>query len=47
MTSSMYKLSNKKALDDPNQVKVAVDSDNYAILFTRFPDAFSLSKMTS
>ena len=45
MTSSMYKLSNKKELDDPNQVKVAVDSDNYAILFTRFPDTFSLSKM--
>ena len=46
MTSSMYKLSNKKELDDPNQVKVAVDSDNYAILFTRFPDTFNLSKMT-
>jgi len=46
MTSSMYKLSNKKELDDPNQVKVAVDSDNYAILFTRFPDTFNQSKMT-
>ena len=46
MTSSMYKLSNKKEFDDPNQVKVAVDSDNYAILFTRFPDTFNLSKMT-
>ena len=38
MTSSMYKLSNKKEFDDPNQVKVAVDSNNYAVLFTRFPD---------
>ena len=45
MTSSMYKLSNKKEFDDPNQVKVAVDSDNYAILFTRFPDTFNLSKI--
>tara|TARA_B100000941_G_C28505438_1_gene557035 strand:+ start:1429 stop:2163 length:735 start_codon:yes stop_codon:yes gene_type:complete len=45
MTSSMYKLSNKKEFDDPNQVKVAVDSNNYAVLFTRFPDNIKLSKM--
>tara|TARA_B100000963_G_scaffold361955_1_gene401272 strand:- start:72081 stop:72818 length:738 start_codon:yes stop_codon:yes gene_type:complete len=45
MTSSMYKLSNKKEFDDPNQVKVAVNSENYAIFFTRFPHTFNLSKI--